>query len=62
MSADIYDADPTTLPPVTRAFRECWITQAGPGNYLDACAAPFAMRAALTAVHALELRVIALEG
>jgi hypothetical protein len=62
MSADTFDTDPSELPPVTRALRECWTTQAGPGNYLDAVASTFSMRAVLDAVHALEVRVIALEG
>jgi len=59
--ADTFDSDPNSLPPVTKALRECWINQA-PGGQIDAVAAPFSMRATLDAVHALETRIATLEA
>lgn len=66
---DTFDTTPiSSLPPVARALRQAWVT-ASPGNGpygfnngIDAVAAPFSMRAVLDAVHALELRIAALEG
>ncbi|ORB84674.1 hypothetical protein B1987_13695 [Mycobacterium kansasii] len=61
---DTFDSDPESLPPVTAALRQCWIAN-NPGTIgaqLDAVPAPFSMRAVLDAVHALELRVAALEA
>ena len=55
----IYDADPTTLPPLTRALREAWGT--GPNASPNPIATAAAMAAILGAIHDLETRVIALE-
>lgn len=51
---DVYDAD--DLPPVTAALRAAW------GNAGSPTATAEFAAAALVAVHALELRVAALEG
>ncbi|WP_100465912.1 hypothetical protein [Mycobacteroides abscessus] len=60
--ADTFDSDPNTLPPITKAFRQSWITHnPGAGAPLDAVATTFSMRAALDAIYALEQRIIALE-
>jgi hypothetical protein len=66
---DTFDTLPvSSLPTVTRALRQAWITASpgngpyGYGNGIDAVAAPFAMRAVLDAIHALELRIVALGG
>jgi hypothetical protein len=59
--SDTFDSDPNSLPTVTKALRESWIT-AAPGGNIDAVAAPFSMRAVLDAVHALETRIATLEG
>jgi hypothetical protein len=63
---DTFDSDVDSLPPVTKALRECWLNQppnpfGGVAN-IDAVAAPFSMRATLDAVHALELRIATLEA
>lgn len=58
--AETFDTDPDTLPPITKAFRQSWITH-NPGAPLDTVATTFSMRAALDAIHALEQRIIALE-
>lgn len=62
--ADTFDTDPNTLPPITKAFRQSWITHNPGGSLgapLDAVATTFSMRAALDAIYALEQRVIALQ-
>lgn len=52
---EIYQTDPEDLPPVTRALRAAWGTSAYPVASSESAAA------LLVAVHALELRVAALE-
>lgn len=62
--SDTFDSDPNSLPATTKTLREAWTTNS-PGSLgapLDAVAAPFAMRAVLDAIHALELRIAALEA
>lgn len=63
---DTFDSDIDSLPPITKALRECWLSRTpnlfGYGAQIDAVAAPFSMRAVLDAVHALEERVAALEA
>ncbi|SHY85581.1 Uncharacterised protein [Mycobacteroides abscessus subsp. bolletii] len=52
--ADTFDADPNTLPLITKAFRQSWITHnpgGSSGAPLDAVATTFSMRAALDATH-----------
>ncbi|WCS20128.1 hypothetical protein MML61_10125 [Mycobacterium marinum] len=62
---DSFDSDPESLPPVTKALRQCWLNRPnnpfGNAPDLDAVPATWSMRAVLDAVHALELRVAALE-
>jgi hypothetical protein len=62
--SDTFDSDPNSLPTVTKALREAWITKSpgGIGAPLDAVAAPFSMRAVLDAIHALENRIVTLEA
>jgi hypothetical protein len=61
--ADTFDANPTTLPPLTRAISESY---GKPSNFggrpLDPVAVPASFRATLDAIHQLETRVIALEA
>ncbi|QOF30197.1 hypothetical protein [Mycobacteroides abscessus] len=57
--ADTFDADPETLPPVTKAFRLAWV-KANPGNW-GPITPSYELRAALDAVHSLEQRIAALE-
>jgi hypothetical protein len=63
---DTFDSDIDSLPPVTKAFRECWVGRTpnpfGYGNQLDAVATTFSMRACLDAIHALEDRIATLEA
>lgn len=59
--SDTFDSDIDSLPPVTKALRQCWVDQS-PGGRIDAVASTFSMRAVLDAVHALEDRIVALEG
>lgn len=65
-TSDTFDSDIESLPPVTKALRECWLNRTpnlfGYGAQIDAVAAPFSMRAMLDAVHALEDRIATLEG
>jgi hypothetical protein len=64
--ADTFDSDPNSLPPVTKALRQCWLGRSshafGIPSEIDAVATTFSMRAVLDAVHALELRIAALGG
>lgn len=55
----VFDTDPTTLPPLTRALREAWGT--GPNSAPNPIATAPAMAAILAAVHDLETRVTTLE-
>jgi hypothetical protein len=59
---DTFDTPRVSLPPITAALRACWDQPAGFGAPIDAVAAPFSMRAVLDAVHALESRLISLDG
>ena len=62
---DTFDSDVNSLPPVTKALRQCWHNNnptGGLGVQIDAVAAPFSMQAVPDAVHALEVRVAALEA
>ena len=56
----IFDTDPASLPPLTRALRNAW--GAGGGSAPHPIPTAEAMAAMLVAVHDLEQRVIALEG
>jgi hypothetical protein len=58
---DTYSADPSTLPPLTRAICESWPTTIN-GNPIGPIASDKALRAMLDAFSALETRLIALEG
>jgi hypothetical protein len=63
---DTFDTDINSLPIVTKTLRQAWLAHGsapyGYGGQIDAVAAPFSMRAVLDAIHALELRIAALES
>lgn len=54
---DVFDTDPTGLPPLTRAIRETWSPHTA-----HPVASAAAVAALFVAVYHLEQRVIALEG
>ena len=62
---DTFDSDPNTLPPITKALRECWLDRPrnpfGNAPNIDAVPATWSMRAVLDAVHALETRITTIE-
>jgi hypothetical protein len=62
MPADTYDSDPNSLPPLTKAIRQSWPGPTPTSAGTAAIASNPAMRAYLDAIHALELRLIALGG
>lgn len=59
---DPFDADPDSLPPLTKAIRTTWTMPTGFRAGQDAPATRETMRAILSAVYALETRVTTLEG
>ncbi|WP_205874440.1 hypothetical protein [Mycobacterium camsae] len=62
---DAFDTPLDQLPPITRALRESWPAKTTPlGNTAATEPVPtsHSMRALLTAVHQLEIRLAAIEG
>ncbi|MCW2652681.1 MAG: hypothetical protein JWR32_3657 [Mycobacterium sp.] len=55
--ADTFDSDPNTLPPLTKAIRQCWPMATATGAQIQP--GEISLRAFLDAVHGIENRLIA---